>query len=67
MDRRLPATNKRVVARVRSGHNPRVIDAQVLTDAGVSTREADVLSEEQVDQALKWAREATFITGETVG
>ena len=37
-------TDKRVVARARSGHNPRVMDAQVLTDAGVSTREADVLS-----------------------
>ena len=36
--------DKRVVARGRSGHNPRVMDAQVLTDAGVSTREADVLS-----------------------
>jgi DNA-binding CsgD family transcriptional regulator len=32
------------VARVRSGHNPRVIDAQVLSDAGVSSREADVLT-----------------------
>ena len=29
---------------MRSGHNPRVIDAQVLSDAGVSSREADVLT-----------------------
>jgi hypothetical protein len=29
-------------------------------------REANVLSEEQVEQALRWAREATFIGGEGV-